>query len=70
MSEKINALRKLETEALGKFLYYIAGAATLSNIGSSASFLATLAAYSVMLAYGWGNLPPLDVSQTFTSVPL
>ncbi|KAF7360909.1 hypothetical protein MSAN_01120800 [Mycena sanguinolenta] len=64
--EKINALRKLETEALGKFMHYIAVAATLSNIGGSASFLATLAAYTIMLNYGWGNLAPLDVSQIFT----
>ncbi|KAJ7899195.1 P-loop containing nucleoside triphosphate hydrolase protein [Mycena olivaceomarginata] len=63
---KINALRKLETDALGGFIYYMAVAATLSGVGGSASFLVTLAAYAVMLAKGWGNLPPLDVSQIFT----
>ncbi|KAJ7837907.1 P-loop containing nucleoside triphosphate hydrolase protein [Mycena leptocephala] len=51
---KINALRKLETAALKAFMYLIALAATLSNIGSSASFC------------GWGDLPPLDVSRIFT----
>ncbi|KAJ7224728.1 P-loop containing nucleoside triphosphate hydrolase protein [Mycena haematopus] len=66
LSEKINALRKLETQALGNFLYYISIAGTLSNIGGSASFLATLAAYTVMLANGWGDLAPLDVSRLFT----
>ncbi|KAF8145077.1 P-loop containing nucleoside triphosphate hydrolase protein [Mycena galopus ATCC 62051] len=65
---KINALRKLETGALGGFIYYMTVAATLSSVGGSASFLVTLAAYAVMLAKGWGNLPPLDVSQIFTSV--
>jgi hypothetical protein len=49
-------------------LYYISIAGTLSNIGGSASFLVTLAAYAVMLANGWGSLPPLDVSRVFTSV--
>ncbi|KAF8145129.1 P-loop containing nucleoside triphosphate hydrolase protein [Mycena galopus ATCC 62051] len=63
---KINALRKLETGALGGFIYYMTVAATLSSVGGSASFLVTLAAYAVMLAKGWGNLPPLDVSQIFT----
>ncbi|KAF8149760.1 hypothetical protein K438DRAFT_1988782 [Mycena galopus ATCC 62051] len=66
LEEKINALRKLETDALGGFIYYMAVAATLSSVGGSASFLVTLAAYAVMLAKGWGNLPPLDVSQIFT----
>jgi hypothetical protein len=68
--EKINALRKLETEALGVFLKNVVLAATLSNIGGSASFLVTLAAYAIMLAKGWGNLPPLDVSRIFTLVQL
>ncbi|KAJ7803443.1 P-loop containing nucleoside triphosphate hydrolase protein [Mycena olivaceomarginata] len=63
---KINALRKLETDALGGFIYSMAVAATLSGVGGSALFLVTLAAYAVMLAKGWGNLPPLDVSQIFT----
>ncbi|KAJ7364754.1 P-loop containing nucleoside triphosphate hydrolase protein [Mycena albidolilacea] len=66
LMEKINALRKLETEALGVFLKNVVIAATLSNIGGSASFLVTLAAYAIMLAKGWGNLPPLDVSRIFT----
>ncbi|KAJ6550467.1 P-loop containing nucleoside triphosphate hydrolase protein [Mycena vulgaris] len=66
LEQKINALRKVETDALGGFIYYMAVAATLSNVGGSASFLITLAAYAVMLAKGWGNLPPLDVSQIFT----
>ncbi|KAJ7886118.1 hypothetical protein B0H14DRAFT_3856642 [Mycena olivaceomarginata] len=68
LGAKINALRELETKALGSFLYYISIAGTLSNIGGSASFLVTLAAYAVMLANGWGSLPPLDVSRVFTSV--
>jgi ABC-type multidrug transport system fused ATPase/permease subunit len=63
---KINALRKLETQAQGHFLYLMAIAGTLSNIGGTASFLATLAAYAVMLSQGWGDLPPLDISQIFT----
>ncbi|KAJ6522258.1 P-loop containing nucleoside triphosphate hydrolase protein [Mycena capillaripes] len=66
LERKINALRKLETDALGGFIYYMAVAATLSNVGGSASFLVTLAAYAFMLSKGWGNLPPLDVSQIFT----
>ncbi|KAF8205875.1 hypothetical protein K438DRAFT_1963648 [Mycena galopus ATCC 62051] len=65
LSEKINALRKVETQALGKFMYYIGIAATFSNIGGSASFLVTLAAYTIMLAHGWGDLAPLDVSRIF-----
>ncbi|KAJ7364775.1 P-loop containing nucleoside triphosphate hydrolase protein, partial [Mycena albidolilacea] len=63
---KINALRKLETQALGHFMYLMAIASTFSNIGGTASFLATLVAYAVMLARDWGNLPPLDISQIFT----
>ncbi|KAJ7833676.1 P-loop containing nucleoside triphosphate hydrolase protein [Mycena leptocephala] len=63
---KINALRKLETAALKAFVYLIALAATLSNIGSSASFCVTLAAYAFILGRGWGDLPPLDVSRIFT----
>ncbi|KAJ6524323.1 P-loop containing nucleoside triphosphate hydrolase protein [Mycena capillaripes] len=66
LSQKINALRALETQALKGFLYLISLAATLSNIGGSASFVVTLAAYAGMLARGWGDLPPLDVSQIFT----
>ncbi|KAF8191030.1 ABC transporter type 1, transmembrane domain-containing protein [Mycena galopus ATCC 62051] len=66
LSQKINALRRLETKALGNFLYYVAMAVTLSNIATSGSFLVTLAAYSVMLSNGWGNLAPLDVSRIFT----
>ncbi|KAJ7869699.1 P-loop containing nucleoside triphosphate hydrolase protein [Mycena olivaceomarginata] len=66
LMSKINALRKLETQAQGHFLYLMAIAGTLSNIGGTASFLATLAAYAVMLSQGWGDLPPLDISQIFT----
>ncbi|KAJ7454282.1 P-loop containing nucleoside triphosphate hydrolase protein [Mycena galericulata] len=66
LERKINALRKIETQALKRFMYLICIAGTLSNIGSSASFLVTLAAYATMLAYGWGDLPPLDVSRIFT----
>ncbi|KAJ7848264.1 hypothetical protein B0H14DRAFT_2583113 [Mycena olivaceomarginata] len=66
LSAKINALRELETKALGSFLYYISIAGTLSNIGGSALFLVTLAAYAGLLANGWGSLPPLDVSRVFT----
>ncbi|KAJ6526464.1 P-loop containing nucleoside triphosphate hydrolase protein [Mycena capillaripes] len=65
LEAKINALRKRETKALGSFLYYICLAGTLSMFGSSTSFLITLAAYAIMLANGWGNLPPLNVSQLF-----
>ncbi|KAJ7759637.1 P-loop containing nucleoside triphosphate hydrolase protein [Mycena metata] len=63
---KINALRTVETQALGRFVTLIAAAGTLSNIASAASFVITLAAYAFMLSRGWGNLPPLDVSQIFT----
>ncbi|KAJ7215431.1 P-loop containing nucleoside triphosphate hydrolase protein [Mycena pura] len=70
LAEKINALRKLETEALGHFVRYIAVASTLSNIGGSASFLVTLAAYALMRAYDWGSLPPLDVSRIFALVTI
>ncbi|KAJ6612057.1 P-loop containing nucleoside triphosphate hydrolase protein [Mycena sp. CBHHK59/15] len=63
---KINALRKLETQALRSFLYYISTAGTIAIAGGSASFFVALAAYAVMLANGWGNLPPLDASQLFT----
>ncbi|KAJ7149444.1 P-loop containing nucleoside triphosphate hydrolase protein [Mycena crocata] len=66
LTEKINSLRARETNALGRFLYFVLGAATLSNIGSTASFFITLAAYAGMLAKGWGDLPPLDVSRVFT----
>ncbi|KAJ6527173.1 hypothetical protein B0H19DRAFT_1084217 [Mycena capillaripes] len=66
LSPKINALRDLETRALGGFLYLIALAATLSNFGGSAAFFVTLAAYVVMLAKGWGSLKPLNVSLIFT----
>ncbi|KAJ7359935.1 P-loop containing nucleoside triphosphate hydrolase protein [Mycena albidolilacea] len=66
LEAKINALRKLETDAFRVFLYYITFASTLSNIGPSASFLVTLAAYTIMRAKGWGDLPPLDVSRLFT----
>ncbi|KAJ7720516.1 hypothetical protein B0H16DRAFT_1896820 [Mycena metata] len=66
LAEKVNALRALETQALGRFLSLIGFAATLSNIGGAASFVVTLAAYAFMLSRGLGNLPPLDVSQIFT----
>ncbi|KAJ7737650.1 P-loop containing nucleoside triphosphate hydrolase protein [Mycena olivaceomarginata] len=66
LEAKISALRKLETDAFRTFLYYITFASTLSNIGPSASFLVTLAAYTIMRAKGWGDLPPLDVSRLFT----
>ncbi|KAF8171015.1 P-loop containing nucleoside triphosphate hydrolase protein [Mycena galopus ATCC 62051] len=66
LEAKINALRALETAARRRFLYYISFASTLSNIGPSASFLVTLGAYTVMLARGWGNLAPLDISRIFT----
>ncbi|KAF7344045.1 hypothetical protein MVEN_01694000 [Mycena venus] len=66
LEAKINALRKLETQALRSFLYYICTAGTISIAGGSASFFVTLAAYTVMLTNGWGNLPPLDASQLFT----
>ncbi|KAJ7683495.1 hypothetical protein B0H14DRAFT_3177101 [Mycena olivaceomarginata] len=66
LGAKINALREIEIKVLGSFLYYISIAGTLLNIGGSASFLVTLAAYAVMLANGWGSLPPLDVSRVFT----
>ncbi|KAF7360011.1 hypothetical protein MVEN_00728700 [Mycena venus] len=66
LEAKINALRQLETKAQRRFLYFISFASTLSNIGSSASFLVTLAAYTIMLKNGWGNLAPLDVSRIFT----
>ncbi|KAJ7203983.1 P-loop containing nucleoside triphosphate hydrolase protein [Mycena rebaudengoi] len=66
LERKINALRKNETQALKRFLYLITATGTLSNMGSSASFLVTLAAYFFMLSNGWGNLPPLDVSRVFT----
>ncbi|KAF7364178.1 hypothetical protein MSAN_01077100 [Mycena sanguinolenta] len=66
LSAKITALRMRETAAYRSFLYYINSASTLSNIGPSASFLVTLAAYTVMRANGWGNLEPLDVSRIFT----
>ncbi|KAJ7163527.1 P-loop containing nucleoside triphosphate hydrolase protein [Mycena crocata] len=62
---KINTLRKLETEALKRFMYGIAVAGSLSLIGGTASFLLTLVAYTVMLAQGWGDLPPLDASRLF-----
>ncbi|KAJ7854654.1 hypothetical protein B0H13DRAFT_2358376 [Mycena leptocephala] len=63
---KINALRALETAALKGYFYSIAAAATLSNVGGSASFLITLAVYAFMLSKGWGDLEPLDVSRIFT----
>ncbi|KAJ7827389.1 P-loop containing nucleoside triphosphate hydrolase protein [Mycena leptocephala] len=66
LSAKINALRALETHALRGFLYLIAAAGTLSNIGGSASFFVTLAAYAFMLGRGWGGLEPLNVSRIFT----
>jgi hypothetical protein len=49
-------------------MYYIAVAGTLSGICGRASFFVTLATYSVILAKGWGDLPPLDVMRVFTSV--
>ncbi|KAJ6470710.1 hypothetical protein DFH09DRAFT_1477440 [Mycena vulgaris] len=61
IERKINALRKSETQALKRFMYLIVIAGTLSDIGSSAAFLVTLAAYVAMLANGWGDLAPLDV---------
>ncbi|KAJ6486599.1 P-loop containing nucleoside triphosphate hydrolase protein [Mycena vulgaris] len=66
LERKINALRKSETEALKRFMYLVCLAGTLSNIGATAAFLVTLAAYAVMLAHGWGDLAPLDVSRIFT----
>ncbi|KAF8184562.1 hypothetical protein K438DRAFT_2020317 [Mycena galopus ATCC 62051] len=66
LERKINALRKLETDALKRNLYLESMADTLSNIGGSGAFFVTLAAYVVMFTNGWGNLPPLDVSQVFT----
>ncbi|KAJ7664769.1 P-loop containing nucleoside triphosphate hydrolase protein [Mycena rosella] len=66
LAHKINALRRLEMQALRRFLTLLALVSTLSNVGSSASFFVTLAAYVVMLANGWGDLAPLDVSRIFT----
>ncbi|KAJ7448600.1 P-loop containing nucleoside triphosphate hydrolase protein [Mycena galericulata] len=64
---KINALRKRETEAFGRFLYLLMSVSrTIASIGGTASFFVTLAAYAFMLARGWGDLAPLDVSQIFT----
>ncbi|KAF8195279.1 P-loop containing nucleoside triphosphate hydrolase protein [Mycena galopus ATCC 62051] len=64
---KINVLRKLEMEAFGHFLYLLMSVSrTIASIGGTASFFVTLAAYSFMLARGWGDLAPLDVSQLFT----
>ncbi|KAJ7753658.1 P-loop containing nucleoside triphosphate hydrolase protein, partial [Mycena maculata] len=65
LARKINALRQIETRALRHFMYLLAGASTLSNIGPSGSFLATLSAYVGLQAHGWGALPPLDVSRIF-----
>jgi hypothetical protein len=39
---------------------------TIASTGGTASFFVTLAAYAFMLARGWGDLAPLDVSQIFT----
>ncbi|KAJ7734086.1 P-loop containing nucleoside triphosphate hydrolase protein [Mycena metata] len=66
LESKIHSLRKIEAQALKRFMYLISLAGTMSIIGSSASFLVTLAAYAVMFANGWGDLPPLDVSRVFT----
>ncbi|KAJ7079446.1 P-loop containing nucleoside triphosphate hydrolase protein [Mycena belliarum] len=66
LTRTLTALRAAETRAQRRFLYLIAFASTLSNIGASASFLVTLAAYVVLRAHGWGALPPLDVSRIFT----
>ncbi|KAJ7653006.1 P-loop containing nucleoside triphosphate hydrolase protein [Mycena rosella] len=66
LARKINALRTRETQALRRFLTLISVAATLSDIGPSAAFLVTLAAYVVMRAHNWGALAPLDVSRIFT----
>ncbi|KAJ7747845.1 P-loop containing nucleoside triphosphate hydrolase protein [Mycena metata] len=66
LAAKVNALRALEAQALGRFISFIGIAGTLSNIGGAASFVVTLAAYAFMLSRGLGNLPPLDVSQIFT----
>ncbi|KAJ7747833.1 P-loop containing nucleoside triphosphate hydrolase protein [Mycena metata] len=66
LAAKVNALRALETQALGRFISFIGLAGTLSNIGSAGSFVVTLAAYAFMLSRGLGNLPPLDVSRIFT----
>ncbi|KAF7339150.1 hypothetical protein MVEN_01992000 [Mycena venus] len=64
---KINALRTRETAAFGRFLYLLMSVSrTVASIGGTASFFATLAAYAFMLARGWGDLAPLDVSQIFT----
>ncbi|KAJ7924025.1 P-loop containing nucleoside triphosphate hydrolase protein [Mycena leptocephala] len=67
LESKINALRKLETEAFGRFLYLLMSLSrTIAGIGGTGSFFVTLAAYAFMLARGWGDLAPLDVSQIFT----
>ncbi|KAJ7031461.1 P-loop containing nucleoside triphosphate hydrolase protein [Mycena alexandri] len=66
LAAKVNALRALETQTLGRFISLIGVAGTLSNIGGAASFVVTLAAYAFMLSRGLGDLPPLDVSQIFT----
>ncbi|KAJ6617219.1 P-loop containing nucleoside triphosphate hydrolase protein [Mycena sp. CBHHK59/15] len=67
LESKINALRKLETEAFGRFLYLLMSLSrTIASTGGTASFFVTLAAYAFMLARGWGDLAPLDVSQIFT----
>ncbi|KAJ7880551.1 ABC transporter type 1, transmembrane domain-containing protein [Mycena olivaceomarginata] len=64
---KINALRKLETEAFGRFLYLLMSLSrTIASTGGTVSFFVTLAAYAFMLARGLGDLAPLDVSQFFT----
>ncbi|KAF7339143.1 hypothetical protein MVEN_01991200 [Mycena venus] len=64
---KINALRTRETAAFGRFLYLLMSVSrTVASIGGTASFFATLVAYAFMLARGWGDLAPLDVSQIFT----
>ncbi|KAJ7916390.1 hypothetical protein B0H13DRAFT_2323495 [Mycena leptocephala] len=50
---KVNVLRKLETEAFGRFLYLLMSLSrTISSTRRTASFFVTLAAYAVMLARG------------------
>ncbi|KAJ7036384.1 P-loop containing nucleoside triphosphate hydrolase protein [Mycena alexandri] len=66
LQSKVHSLRKIEAQALKRFMYLISLAGTMSIIGTSASFLVTLAAYVAMFANGWGDLPPLDVSRVFT----
>ncbi|KAJ6492691.1 hypothetical protein DFH09DRAFT_1290842 [Mycena vulgaris] len=65
LERKVNLLRARETHALRRFMYLISLTRTLSNIGPTALFLVALAVYVGMLARGWGDLEPLDVSRVF-----